>query len=267
MIKPDIIEYEALEGRIVDDLGCWKLGVALNGGAPGSKKVTVLLTEGGWVLGSYNDLRLVLEGCSMDGLWASQLTVAWRERNDQELEKKQNPRLMRFGRRSGDILQPDSTAFPKASGKLSDRSYSISSHSRRLSADLKKREIHSEDINTETARQLEVDKKKAASYADSTIEAHHVVEDNLFEKLKIREKHRIFEHVGAYCVALNREFHQRYMSLKKWEREGFTKGTPAGGDLIPDLVGIYNDLYSDTSLAELRTASHLIIGTVAKALK
>jgi hypothetical protein len=265
--RTDIIQPVDLETQIISKLKCWKLKVALSGGAAASKKVTVLLTKAGWVLGSYDDLRLVLEGCSMDGLWTSQLTAAWNEQNALEVKQKKNPRLMRFGRRAGDILEPGATSFPKKSGKLSDREYSISSHSRRLSPDEKKAAIHSEDINTETARQLEVDKKKAASYADSTIESHHVVEDNLFEKLKLRKYHRVFEHGGAICVALNREFHQRYLSLKKWEREGFAKKRPSGGDIISGLTDIYDDLYSDSSVDELRTVSHLIIAAVACAVK
>jgi hypothetical protein len=255
--------------EIGDALRCWNLSVALNGGAPGAKKVKLLLSEAGWVFGSYSDMCAVATGCSMEGLWNSQLADAWRKRNAEAAKKKEKPRPLRFGRRSGDVIQPGAASFSGKpdfkSGRLSDREYSISSHSRRLSSDEKKAAIHKEDINKETPRQLEKDKAKASSYSVRTIEAHHVVEDNIFEKLELEKKHPIFSRSEAVTVALNPEFHQRFLSLKKWERDSFGKGQSAA-TIVKALVPIYDDLYRDSSLGELLTVSHLIISAVSAAM-
>jgi hypothetical protein len=263
------IQPVSLWTQISDALDCWDFKVALDNGAPGAKKVKVLLTESGWVLGSYSDLCSVATGCAMVDLWSSQLVKAWRARNAQAKKAKQNPRPLCFGRRSGDIIQPDAGDFSGKpdfkSGKLSDREYSISSHSRRLSSDAEKAALHKKGINVVTPRQLEKDKAKASSYSGRTIEAHHVVEDNIFEKLELEKKHPVFSRSGAVTVALNPEFHQRYLSLKKWERESFVKGQSAA-TVVSALAPICDDLYKDTSLSELLTVSRLIIGAVMGAM-
>jgi hypothetical protein len=267
--KIDRINPVSLWTEISDALRCRKLSVALNGGAPGAKKVKLLLSEAGWVLGGYSDLCAVATGCSMEDLWTNQLTAAWKKSNAEAAKRKENPRPLRFGRRSGDVILPGAASFSGKpdfkSGRLSDREYSISSHSRRLSSDDKKAAAHKQDVNRETARQLEKDKAKAASYAVRTIEAHHVVEDNIFEKLELEKKHPVFSRSQAVTVALNPEFHQRYLSLKKWERESFVKNQPAA-TVVSSLKSIYDDLYKDSSLSELLTTSHLIIGAVRGAM-
>lgn len=143
---------------------------------------------------------------------------------------------------------------------MDDRTSSVSSHSRRESAGADKAFFYAKKI-TDAPRQLEVDSKKASSYSGRTIEAHHVVEDNLFEKLELEKKAIVFSRSEAVTVALNPEFHQRYLSLKKWEREAFFKGQSID-KVIKGLVPIYDDLYKDSSLAELRKVARLIIGAV-----
>ena len=212
----------------------------------------------------------VCTGCSMEGLWKSQLVTAWKKRNKEAAGDKQPPRMLRFGRRAGDIIEPDSKSFSGRpdfdSGDKSDRSDSISSRSRRLSSDPAKAFQHALDLpfNPLTDRQLEVDKAKAASYSGRTVEAHHVVEDNIFEKLQL--KHPVFTRSAALTVALNPEFHQRFLSLKRKDRESFSDDQD-GEEVVEGLVGIYDDLYQDQSLAELHKVSLLIIGAVRKALE
>jgi hypothetical protein len=266
---PPKIQPVSLWTRISDVLDCRDFKVALDNGAPGARKVKVFLTESGWLLGTYSDLCSVATGCAMVDLWSSQLVKAWRACNAEAKRRKENPRPLRFGRRAGDIIQPDAGDFSGKpdfnSGKLSDREYSISSHSRRLSSDAEKAAIHRKTINKITPRQLEKDKAKASSYSGRTIEAHHVVEDNIFEKLELEKKHPVFSRSEAVTVALNPEFHQRFLSLKKWERESFSKNQSAAA-VVSQLVPIYDDLYKDPSLDELLTVSRLIIGAVSGAM-
>ena len=268
--KPPKTDYNSLRRVIKDRLGCWEFDVPLLGGAPGAKKVKVLLTKAGWVLGGYDEMCQVCTGCSMEGLWKSQLVTAWKKRNQEAAGDKEPPRMLRFGRRAGDIIEPDTKSFSGrpdfASGDKSDRTESISSRSRRLSSNEDRAFQHALDLpfNPVTDRQLEVDKAKAASYSGRTVEAHHVVEDNIFGKLQL--KHPVFTRSAALTVALNPEFHQRFLSLKKRDRESFS-GDQDGDAVVDGLVEIYNDLYQDQSLAELHRVSLLIIGAVRKALE
>ena len=178
--------------------------------------------------------------------------------------------MLRFGRRAGDIIEPDTRSFSGKpdfhSGDKSDRTDSVSSRSRRLSSDENKAFQHALDLpfNPVTDRQLEVDKAKAASYSGRTVEAHHVVEDNIFDKLQL--KHPSFSRSAALTVALNPEFHQRFLSLKRKDRQSFSDDQD-GDEVVEALVEIYNDLYQDQSLAELHKVSLLIIGAVRKVME
>ena len=267
--KPPKTDYNNLRRVIKDTLGCWEFDVSLLGGAPGARKVKVLLTKAGWLLGGYDEMCQVCTGCNMEGVWKSQLVTAWKKRNKETVGDKEQPRALRFGRRAGDIILPEARSFSGRpdfdSGDKSDRSDSVSSRSRRFSSNDAKAFQHALDLpfNPVTDRQLEVDKDKAASYSGRTIEAHHVVEDNIFEKLQL--KHPVFSRSDAITVALNPEFHQRFLSLKRKDRESFSGGEDSD-EVVEQLAEIYDDLYQDQSLAELHKVSLLIIGAVRKAM-
>jgi hypothetical protein len=258
MNLPSKVPVPSIWGKIENQLSCRILSVPA---AAGSKtKHKLYLTKTGWLLGEHEHLRDVLKNVTMEGLWKSELATVWQKSNK---DHKGNERRMRFGRRAGDIMEPGAKAFASSAGSVADRTASLASR------------VHTQDHyqyadkNT-IPRELEKDKDKAAAFASLSVESHHVVEKVLFNKLGMHEKcGPPFTVEKAVCVALNSEFHRRFMALRVEDRQEYNKENTKGrycDDIISDLHTLYEGIYSDPSLAELKTLAGIINGAALWAM-
>jgi hypothetical protein len=100
-------------------------------------------------------------------------------------------------------------------------------------------------------------------WISQTLQAHHIVEDNIVKKLGLRAPE--LARAEAPAVLLAPEFHQRYLAVPKAEREAFNnKLTPESAFIA--LRKISAGLYLHPVLAPLGQTSDLIIRRVCTCL-
>jgi hypothetical protein len=201
-----------------------------------------------WVIGQYRDLKMIARLLRTD----KKLRDAFSAR-DSRFEYEEELGNLLFGLRETDR--------PRA-GK-SRRSIGPLGKPRSTVAELKNRYAKKRESSTSQAfeaRTTDIHPEHKLFWESRTFEAHHIVEDNILETLKVNTD-ELARRV-APCVLLVAEMHQRLLTTEMASKRGDFSSKMSADQAFDKLTEIYDDLYANPLMIQLKAIANVIIEEV-----